>query len=490
MKMKLYKPIVCIALAGAVMMSGCGSELQNKDDKQIAREQNTEQDIKQNTEQNTDVLVTTTSADYENVLDDILQQFNFGETTLLEARTELDKLLKDHAELKAEIDDIRTQISKLDTSKQFFKVGLAEFEKGNYDSAADYLSGVVDTDINYAEAQAKLKEAEAQYKSFLQGLVECSTETGDFAKIRAAIDRAKSYLDDDVISDLMDDLDKKEAELDALIEARKTTIESKIASKISEGDYRGALSLCSLTTEDPVGFSWEVWYLQKKSEIEELWVDASIKKAEELLSQGLYDEADGALNSAYYNVSDISRLDEERARINTLSPTLFDSERYADYMYTDILSSDAWAPGSGAIGADREEIDNIGQKHVSGIVFHRSQYYDGSSGSGKIDYYLGEEYDNFKCTFCVRKEDSNITANFILKIYGDGKLLYTSNTLTGGVSPIYVDISVSEVTKLTLEVSFEGGERIYGALGVSRNNADSVLVTDLCMGKNYYPLSS
>lgn len=85
--------------------------------------------------------------------------------------------------------------------------------------------------------------------------------------------------------------------------------------------------------------------------------------------------------------------------------------------------------------------DNAGNYHNSGM----------SMGKGNIQYLLNGRYSSFKGTVGISYEIRNATYKNRFKVYGDGKLLYTSPQLTGGVMPADFDIDVTGVLNLTIE---------------------------------------
>lgn len=68
------------------------------------------------------------------------------------------------------------------------------------------------------------------------------------------------------------------------------------------------------------------------------------------------------------------------------------------------------------------------------------------------DYLINKKYAKISGKF-VLSYDYRSTGNGCLKIYGDNKLLYTSEDMKGGVLPIDFDVDISGVEKLRIEVN-------------------------------------
>ncbi len=98
--------------------------------------------------------------------------------------------------------------------------------------------------------------------------------------------------------------------------------------------------------------------------------------------------------------------------------------------------------------------DNLGNVHNSGMYL----------GYGTVQYLLNGQYSRFKGTVGISYSKRNTSSKNRFKICGDGKLLYSSSIMTGGVMPENFDIDISGVLNLTLEA--ESGDprlQIYDA---------------------------
>lgn len=82
-----------------------------------------------------------------------------------------------------------------------------------------------------------------------------------------------------------------------------------------------------------------------------------------------------------------------------------------------------------------------------------------------IDYLLNKDYVFFNTKYMLTETSKSTATQFIISIYGDDKLIYASELLTGGFSPITIDnLDVSNVVKMRIEISSEVGQ--LGNVGI------------------------
>lgn len=104
-----------------------------------------------------------------------------------------------------------------------------------------------------------------------------------------------------------------------------------------------------------------------------------------------------------------------------------------------------------------------GIKYDRGLSFHLDYRYgqsalkennDGSVVSYQsVEYLLNGSYETFECTLlCADKGNNNQTA--IVKIYGDGNLLYNSPPMTEGTKPLNIALDVSnyKILKIYMDI--------------------------------------
>lgn len=97
------------------------------------------------------------------------------------------------------------------------------------------------------------------------------------------------------------------------------------------------------------------------------------------------------------------------------------------------------------IGEDLK--DNVGNLHSSGVIV---------GNEGAVEYLLNGKYNKFSGTIGLPYSRRDFNKDTVIKIYGDGKLLYTSPIMKGGVVPNKFNIDVSGVLNLKIEKSGTG----------------------------------
>lgn len=90
--------------------------------------------------------------------------------------------------------------------------------------------------------------------------------------------------------------------------------------------------------------------------------------------------------------------------------------------------------------------DNLGRTYNRG-------YLKGNSSQSFVEYKLNGKFSRLTGAFFVKYDCRTFEAPGMLKIYGDGKLLYNSPEITGGVEPVPVDVDITGVLTLRIELS-------------------------------------
>ncbi len=94
--------------------------------------------------------------------------------------------------------------------------------------------------------------------------------------------------------------------------------------------------------------------------------------------------------------------------------------------------------------------DNVGTVHSSGITLKRG---------GSTEYLLNGKYRKFSGTVGLPYSRRDDKGEKIMRVYGDGKLLYTSPIMTAGVQPSPFNIDVTGV--LNLKIEFDNSSGYY-----------------------------
>ena len=444
MNKKMYKRIAVTSMAVSLLacgLTGC-SEADNKPNE-------TQSNISVEAGSDTSAETETVKFDYEKQIEDLYDKYNYGEMAYNEVSLQLNNLAKEHSELESAVREMKDKLAELKQSKAAYEKAVKCVDKKNYDLAAEYFAEVIEEDSNYSEAKVMLADVKKKYTEDLTGLVEACLENGDFEKVRDLIKKAEEYIPAEDIQTLNDALDKNQKQYEddqaAKIEARKVETENAIAKFIADGDYVYAMQICEIPADDPLA----AWFATKRYEIQDQWITNSIAEAENLLSQGRYDEAAGALNAAYYNVPDVSRLEAEIERIDSFRPVLLTSlTRFYDLQ---------WKSGEVRLRYwESDDMDSTGAKGNKGLYAHTSdsEYNycpESQDNYAVVEYLLNREYDVLNAKMLLSWEMKNTKNPQYMKVYSDGALIYTSPVFKGGEMPQDISIDVSKTTKLHIE---------------------------------------
>ena len=82
------------------------------------------------------------------------------------------------------------------------------------------------------------------------------------------------------------------------------------------------------------------------------------------------------------------------------------------------------------------------------------------TASGTTDYLLNKEYSHITGTAFLTFDHRTTTRDHYVKIYGDGKLLYESPRISGGVKPFEFRVDLTDVD--IMKISIEGDGAIIG----------------------------
>jgi len=98
-------------------------------------------------------------------------------------------------------------------------------------------------------------------------------------------------------------------------------------------------------------------------------------------------------------------------------------------------------------------LENNNFKDSSGNICSKAIKYEIYYGWIYTDYVINKKYSKINGKFVLSFDSKDTAYKATLKLYGDGKLLYTSPELTGGVPPIDFDVDISGVEILRIAIS-------------------------------------
>ena len=410
----------------------------------------------------------------------VLDDYNENKISYEEANNQLNEMKSNANEDEAaKVESVISDLNEIRDSKANFDNAKNEITNNNYEKALELLNKVSQKDKNYIEVPSIKSDCVDKYVASVIELKDKYVSSNKYDDALKLLENALNYTDDKRITDAKSEVEKSKAEYESNVIASK---EAEAQSYHESGEYDKALTIYKSLYKETSDETYKV----KQEEVENDWIDASIESAEALLSEGNYDAAANALKSAQNSVSDKKRLNDEQDRIESFRPYIFDADRVADYLYTDIYTTyrdegmgwHYWWLDSCTIGGFRDVKDNLGQNHDAGILLTVPLGATADDGSGKIDYTINGEYDTFNCQFFLIEGSKNTATKFYLNVYADDTLVYSSDAVTGGVLPIDVKANVSGASKLTLEITYNQ-EQGFG---------DCIVVSDMSLYKEYTPL--
>lgn len=157
---------------------------------------------------------------------------------------------------------------------------------------------------------------------------------------------------------------------------------------------------------------------------------------------------DGPKNSVYIGKVNASDVDVSLSNLDYLS----ESHRYQ----WGHLDWEAYTGNQITSWNAEDDSDNAGSNYEQGLLFELK-----GSGTGAThgleserEYLLNQKYKSFKGSFVLHYDSrSSEDAHAVMKVYGDGKLLHTSETMEKGTLPLSFDINVTGVNKLKIVIT-------------------------------------
>ena len=225
---------------------------------------------------------------------------------------------------------------------------------------------------------------------------------------------------------------------------RKAAISDIKASKNS-GDYPKAIRLAKQAIEK-YGEDTETEKLLKQLQNE--YRQMVIETVEECLSSENYTAAENKLQEALSVIPGDAAITELWDSVEATKPIklcdmkVSESANVEQITYPDVME------------------DVVGNLYAPGNLFTISSYDGGwsSDSDGYMKLYLNGAYQRLRGTLAVA--DSSGVGDCCLTIYGDDRILYTTDTINRTTAPVSVDIDVSNVEWIQIQLVLEGDENM------------------------------
>lgn len=120
----------------------------------------------------------------------------------------------------------------------------------------------------------------------------------------------------------------------------------------------------------------------------------------------------------------------------------------------DYLTFDKWNAKDDNKHVYGSELKIAGNAYSHGLGIYLGQH---SNGWGSVDYNLKGNYTEIYGFVGIDDFSKNSNAEGILRIYGDGKEIYSSPALKGGDEPLRINLNIANVLKL--RIKFESNQK-------------------------------
>ncbi|EOS35204.1 hypothetical protein C808_04983 [Lachnospiraceae bacterium M18-1] len=369
--------------------------------------------------------------------EDVLEKYIQGELEYEDALSQLQEMEKIGIVSEGEMEPLIEELNEIRTSRAAYENGQDEMEAGDYEAAIGDFRKVIQDDPNYSNAQKKLADAVRSYKDEL--IVSLSQFETD-----------KRYRD--AISALSKGLIvvPEDADFQEKIRDYEKKIEDDITLTV-DGIIRDAKGIVS-ESEDYTAALTDLRAAQKQypnreelktaiGEMEEAYVSKQLTEAEKLAGESRYEEAVDLLGEAQELVPDNDSMEKAIKEYKAKFPTLLQQMVYFTGEYLE----------NGG-----QELDNL-QGTQKNIVTNENGYAFDFDNIYKLNGTYKKMTGNWYQPFSERSS----TNGKDLKIYGDGRLLFSA-TMRSGIEPIGFEIDLAGVEELEIILSKTRGSNYSG----------------------------
>lgn len=340
-----------------------------------------------------------------------------------------------------EADAVLNEVESLNSSREAFASAQAYFSAEDYPNAISEYGKVIEADANYETASQQIATAKELYK---QQILSDTENVSGRDECREAIDRVNEALeilgDDKEMAQRVDELSKTYAEIvkkEAFADADKA---------IRNGDYESAI----MTIRDSLPYCQnDKEYVNYWNSLQADYVSSIESTAAAFIEKGDYQGALNMLSRASSLLPENTGLKEkyETALVNKplgmneIKISESDSfEQVADLTVTTDTVGNDYDPGN-----------------LYKITGKKEEWSDDVNGYAKI--YTDSNYKRLTGVIAV----SDITENDTFcdfTIYGDDKILYTATGLSRTSAPISIDVDLTGISWIQIQITITGGTTI------------------------------
>ena len=247
--------------------------------------------------------------------------------------------------------------------------------------------------------------ASGLYGEALENYLLVSERDTNYAAAQQKAEEAKGYL-----------LDSMSVELDGYL---------------AENDYDSALTLIQKTR--PL-LPNEPTLDAKETEVEAKYLNWALAQAEDAFANEGYEQAIRVITNAQNNLGDNERLTAALEEYQSYIPVWLNDLEYIDK--------------SGELFLEDAPVDNYGNSYRYGLFVS-------NWGETYVTYHLNGSFSTLTGIYAISEERKTDSGKMYFEIFGDGVLLYTSDTMKAGDAPRPFSVDVSGVMNLTIDYPYE-----------------------------------
>ncbi len=441
MKHKLLKSVIVLSLILAMMTSGCSSTARVMDllredllkgDRSAAMELY-EEKISGDGEKMTEV-----NQALQSLVEEALTKYRSGEWDYTTVASLLEGIADFPGAAKQAIEAMDV-IDRNEAANEILRLAEENNKAGNYADAIQRLESISSDLYCYDDAQTMLDSSKEAYLAALNADIESYLQKSQFEGAYALLANAQMLLPAE----------------ESLAELQTTVDEAYSAEAINQAqeqwdakNYVQALQIIANASQAlPDNAALQAFYIEIGTD----YVTAAQEQAIALAETKDFDGAIGLLTIAVNNYPSET--------LNTLIT------EYQSYKPQHLAEMDYFQKDENGFTVCTENLkDNLGNPHTFVLGSGDSAAWNGPENTWQ-SYRLNGKFNKMTGCFYIRYISRDRTKTGVLKIYGNDTLLYTSETVTGGVDPVFFEIDLTGIDEMKVYMECNGYACGYFQIG-------------------------
>lgn len=345
---------------------------------------------------------------------------------------------------------IQERMNNIVASKESFSQAEKAFQGGKFADAIIFYTKVSEDDTeNYEAALQRRLEAIAKFEEETRKVV------GDYVT-QGQFDAAYSYLSIiEMNAKYADRMDIWNDIYNSALSAEVNATIEQVNDKITTGDSEGALNLLIVILKREGVSSISIDIDKTITDAANAFVNQKLTEAGSIFESSGYESAINFLQLAE-NVLEKSEYLQDKTTV--YQKTIRDKiAEYEEYIPVRLADMESYSRNS-YISTSNENycVDNYGNRYYEDtVIYNKSSGI--SSGTGKIEYFLGAKYSVLTGMYYVpyASRDPKYRGVGRLKIYGDDKLIFEKTISDNKATPISIELDIAGIKFLRIEL--DGG---------------------------------